>query len=271
MSDTPTVEKLVTTITERLAPYPDERFVLLDPSPRLIDAVARVATDSVALPHVDVVASEAVLRTVRQRFLLATRVSTALAADRCRLRAADTDNLSTVFVSPRRVCVVAVVGEAATVRAVPSADWTATFYTEAQETLATTEPYRLRIPPLDDILSADDSPLPAAFHEGFESALEIAASFDDPTLFDPVRTALALAGRHAILNYDVSRWGEQVGVASTATFSRRKGQLEDAGHLTTEAVSTGLGRPRQRLLLTDTSQATLDEGGLAELLRSVHE
>jgi hypothetical protein len=270
MRDTPVVETLTTAITERLAPYADERFLLLDPPPRLIDALVRAVTGETTLPHVDVAASETTLRTVRQQFLLATRVATAVATDRCRLRGTDTDDLSTVFVSPDRLCVVVVVDDAATVREPPSGDWTTAFYAAGQETFANAEPYPLRTPTLEELLSSDDTPLPAAFHDAFETALDIAASFDDPALFDPVRTALVLAARHELLNYDVSRWGERVGVASKATFSRRKGQLEDA-HLTTEEVSAGLGRPRQRLLLTDTSRAVLDEGGLAELLRSVHE
>jgi hypothetical protein len=254
-----------------LTPYADEQFLLLDPAPRTIDALAR-AFDAATLPHVDVVASEAVLRTVRRNFVLAIRVATAVAAERCRLQATDTEDLSTLFVSPQRVCVVVVVmDDTVTVRELPSADWTTAFHTEARETFVDAEPYPLRTPTRDELLSANDSNLPAAFHEDFETALAVTASFDDPEAFDPVRTALVLAARHAALNYDVSRWGERLGVASSATFSRRKGQLEDADHLTTEEVSTGLGRSRQRLLLTDASWAALDDGGLAELLRRVHE
>lgn len=269
MSDTQ-VDALATAITEQLTPYADEQFLLLDPAPRTIDALAR-AFDTATLPHVDVVASEAVFRTVRRNFLLATRIATAMAADRCRLRATDTEDLSTLFVSPQRVCLVAVIDGAVAVQELPPADWTTAFSTEARETFAEAEPYPFRTPSSDELLSAADSELPAAFHDDFEAALDIAESFDDPAAFDPVRTALVVAARHAALNYDVSRWGERLGVASGATFSRRKGHLEDASHLTTEEVSTGLGRPRQRLLLTDASQAALDDGGLAELLRRVHE
>jgi len=270
MSDTQAVDALATTITERLTPYVDEEFLLVDPAPRTIHALAR-AFDTTTFPHVDVVASESVLRTVRRNFVLATRVATAVAAERCRLQTTDTEDLSTLFVSPQRVCVVVVIDDVVTVRELPSADWTTAFHTEARETFVDAEPYPLRTPTREELLSADDSNLPAAFHEDFETALAIAASFDDPEAFDPVRTALVLAARHAALNYDVSRWGERLGVASGATFSRRKGQLEDDDHLTTEEVSTGLGRPRQRLLLTDASGAVLDDGGLAELLRRVHE
>jgi hypothetical protein len=264
------VDTLTTAITEQLTPYADEQFLLLDPAPRTIDALGR-AFDAATLPHVDVVASEAVLRTVRRNFLLATRVATAVAAGSCRLRTADTEDLSTLFVSPQRVCLVVVIDGAVTVRELPPADWTTAFSTEARETFAEAEPYPLRTPSSAELLSTADSELPAAFHDDFETALDIAASFDDPATFDPVRTALVIAARHTALNYDVSRWGERLGVASGATFSRRKGHLEDAGHLTTEEVSTGLGRPRQRLLLTDASRGTLDDGGLAELLRRVHE
>ena len=63
--------------------------------------------------------------------------------------------------------------------------------------------------------------------------------------------ALLVAARNEVLLYDISKWGEDVGIASKATFSRTKSRLEDAGVITTEKVPIDVGRPRLRLQLGD--------------------
>jgi DNA-binding MarR family transcriptional regulator len=73
--------------------------------------------------------------------------------------------------------------------------------------------------------------------------------------------SLLVAGKNGELLYDISKWGEDVGVASKATFSRTKTRLEDNGLLDTEKVPIDVGRPRLRLLLGDQrlADATADE------------
>lgn len=66
-----------------------------------------------------------------------------------------------------------------------------------------------------------------------------------------VEIALLLAARNEVLLYDISKWGEDVGLASKATFSRAKSALEDAGLLETEKVPLDIGRPRLRLIAPD--------------------
>jgi predicted transcriptional regulator len=63
--------------------------------------------------------------------------------------------------------------------------------------------------------------------------------------------SLLAAAKHEELLYDISTWGEEVGMASKATFSRTKNQLEERGLIATEKVPIDVGRPRQRLLLGD--------------------
>ncbi|EMA38078.1 transcriptional regulator TbsP [Halococcus hamelinensis] len=68
---------------------------------------------------------------------------------------------------------------------------------------------------------------------------------------DEVVIALLVAAKHEKLLYDISRWGENIGIASKATFSREKMRLEEAGLIATEKVPVDVGRPRLRLLLGD--------------------
>jgi hypothetical protein len=68
---------------------------------------------------------------------------------------------------------------------------------------------------------------------------------------DEVTVALLVAARNEALLYDVSKWGEDVGLASKATFSRTKSHLEDLGIIATEKVPIDVGRPRLRLKFAD--------------------
>jgi hypothetical protein len=75
-------------------------------------------------------------------------------------------------------------------------------------------------------------------------------SSDEDTL-DEVALALLAAANQGIQLYEISRWGEDAGLASKATFSRTKTRLEEHGVLATEKVPIDVGRPRLRLVLGD--------------------
>jgi hypothetical protein len=53
---------------------------------------------------------------------------------------------------------------------------------------------------------------------------------------DEVTISLLVAAKNRELLYDISRWGEDIGLASKATFSRTKTRLEDNGLIETEKV-----------------------------------
>ena len=84
-----------------------------------------------------------------------------------------------------------------------------------------------------------------AYRGDFETVLSIDSSPEQQ--FDPVVLSLLLGATHGELLFDLSRWGEDLGLAIIATFSRRKTDLEEQGYLQTEAISQDVGRPRQRL------------------------
>jgi hypothetical protein len=66
---------------------------------------------------------------------------------------------------------------------------------------------------------------------------------------DEVAISLLVAAKHEVQLYDISKWGEDVGLASKATFSRTKTRLEDQGLLDTEKIPMDVSRPRLRLQL----------------------
>ncbi|MFW6153464.1 MAG: hypothetical protein ACOC42_03805, partial [Halobacteriota archaeon] len=68
------------------------------------------------------------------------------------------------------------------------------------------------------------------------------------------------------LLYDVSKWGEDIGLASKATFSRKKSELEDAGVIDTEKEYIDVGRPRLRLKF---AHASLEGASPADIVDRV--
>ncbi|MEF8813998.1 MAG: DUF5821 family protein [Halovenus sp.] len=112
------------------------------------------------------------------------------------------------------------------------------------------EPFTLRTPALSRVretLEVDISPAAARDFDAMLGALETARG--NGAGLDEVEIALLVAANNGELLYDISRWGEDVSLASKATFSRSKNRLEDSGLLDTEKVPIDVGRPRLRLQL----------------------
>ena len=81
--------------------------------------------------------------------------------------------------------------------------------------------------------------------------------------------SLLVAAKNEALLYDISKWGEDVGIASKATFSRTKTKLEDMGLLDTEKVPIDVGRPRLRLMLGDNRLRDADTDQLASVAQTI--
>jgi hypothetical protein len=88
---------------------------------------------------------------------------------------------------------------------------------------------------------------------------------------DEVTIALLVAANNGELLYDISRWGEDIRLASKATFSRSKNRLEDNGLLDTEKVPIDVGRPRLRLMLGDGDLREADIEKVTQRAQSVLE
>jgi hypothetical protein len=104
---------------------------------------------------------------------------------------------------------------------------------------------------------------------------ETAADFDriigvmgtrrsDDVHLDAVTIALLVTANNRELLYDVTRWAEEIDLASKATVSRTKNRLEESGILDTEKEPIDVGRPRQRLQL---GSPKLRKRGIEEVAR----
>ena len=133
------------------------------------------------------------------------------------------------------------------------------------------ERFSLRSPPITNVREALQDKFDESYLEDFNAMLASQDSLNNPTgQFDEVHLSLLLAAKNESLLYDISKWGEDSGVASKATFSRAKTTLEALGLITTEKVPIDVGRPRLRLLLED-SLADVDTRDLFDVAERQHQ
>jgi hypothetical protein len=140
----------------------------------------------------------------------------------------------------------------------------ATFMAEWEEADQVT----LRTPPLSEIRETLREDIGDETADDFDEFLEATETVDSESALDEVAISLIVAAKNRVLLYDISKWGEDVGLASKATFSRTKTHLEDTGLIDTEKVPIDVGRPRLRLRFADEDlhDASIDD--LLERARS---
>lgn len=98
----------------------------------------------------------------------------------------------------------------------------------------------------------------------FEKALREAKNPERPSLeIDPVFVTLLVGAYNEISFYQLSRWGEDIRLASRAKFSRKKRELEKEHLVSVEKIPRPVGRPRQRLLL---GEAVAEEESLEDIV-----
>lgn len=100
--------------------------------------------------------------------------------------------------------------------------------------------------------------------EDFEEALREAKEPERPSLeIDPVVVSTLVGGYNETSFYQLSRWGEDIGLGSRAKFSRLKRELEEQGVIDYENLPRQVGRPRHRLLL---GEAVAEEESIDEII-----
>lgn len=204
------------------------------------------------LPETRLIASDRLLKDVTDRFLVASNAADLVADGDLALRtAADLQRTSVLVTAERVVAFVDAGGRTGGLTTTDDA-FVAAARDSVAEDWARAEEFALRTPPLSRVRRTLDAEIGSAVARDFDDVLTAAdAAGDAIDDLDEVVVSLLVAARNRVLLYDISKWGEDVGVASKATFSRTKTTLEDVGLLDTEKVPIEVGRPRLRLKLAD--------------------
>ena len=211
---------------------------------------------------VHLLADELVLKDVVDDFVVASMAADLIHEDRLILRTDGGAAENTLIISEEvLVTVITVNGDVYGLATEESS-----FVGDVRERVAVlwadASDFRLRTPPITVVTQTMGEEIGPDVAEEFTAVLQaIDAARDNGGALDEVTICLLVAAANDVLLYDISKWGEDVGIASKATFSRTKSQLEESGLLDTEKVPIDVGRPRLRLKLADERlvDATPDE------------
>lgn len=253
-------------LREALSAADDELFVI-NPDPAAIDELVEVMDDDA--PTVRLLAVEDSLKTVMDDFLVGSRAADHLEAGRLEIRILDNPT-NTLLVTDESVVAVVRADERVAGLTTDDESFIDDAYQRFSDAWDDADAYDLRTPAISRVRTTLQDELGGPTADDFENvlaSLETARGNGDG--LDEVTISLLVAAKNEDLLYDISRWGEDVGIASKATFSRTKTRMEEMGLIDTEKVPIDVGRPRLRLKLGDDRLREADNGQLASIAQSM--
>jgi hypothetical protein len=211
-------------------------------------------------PTVRLLMADSVLKWFRRDFHLASTTAELVAAGELAIRVADEVVANAVITTEQAV--VSLVRAENQVAGLGTDDETfvASMRDNCEEAWATAATADLRTPPrtrvYETLAGALGSDVEADYRAMLDavgttrSSRSVPVDTGDNSLGEVAFAILAGAKREVQL-FELATWGEDVGLASRATFSRVKTALEDRGVVETEKIPIDVGRPRQRLVLAN--------------------
>ncbi len=255
--------------SDAFADVSGEAFVIV-PSAISIERLITVLDDLDNPPTVRLLALEDSLKEVLSDFIVASTAADLVSDGTLSLRTTDGAGMSPLIISETAVVSVVRANEKVAGLVTENGE----FVESAREQYATlwesSPEYNLRTPPISRVretLEEDFGPDIRADFDGVLASLDTARGDGDG--LDEVTISLLVAAKNELLLYDISKWGEDTGVASKATFSRTKTELEEMGLVNTSKVPIDVGRPRLRLLPGDERLADADADELASIAQSL--
>ncbi|MFB6251309.1 MAG: transcriptional regulator TbsP [Halobellus sp.] len=243
---------------------------VVGPTSAIVETLVTRTLSTDDSPGVRVLATEQLLKSATDDFLVASNAADLLDSGALDLRTVDAPPDNSLVVTDSSIIAVVTVGDRVAGLSTEddslvdtAADTFAAQFTAARE-------FSLRTPALSDVRESLEAALGANVREEFDAVLTSLETVQDARAgLDEVTISLLVAARNEVLLYDVSKWGEDVGIASKATFSRTKTELEESGLIKTEKVPIDVGRPRLRLDLADNRLREADVTDLAAVARDL--
>ena len=230
------------------------------------EELIEVLTEMDDPPTVRLLARESVLKWLRSEFLLASATAELIAAETLSVRTTGEPFENVLLVSTESVVSLVPADERVAGLVSDDTEFVETVREHWASVWETGEEFALRTPArsvVHESLTAEFGPAVEADFQTMLGALDTARGDGDSP--DEVVVSLLAAAKHEELLYDISKWGEEVGIASRATFSRVKNRLEEHGLIATEKVPIEVGRPRMRLVLGDERLREADAGELTSV------
>ena len=249
----------------------DGDLFVVDPSAEAVEAIVDLATTfDGELPTIKLLADERVLKSVMDDFLVASNAADLVEAGSLELRELGDDVDNSLLVSADRAMALVSAGERVAALTTDDAEFVETAFETYADRFETADAFNLRTPAISRVRSTLEGSIDDATRADFDSVLSsLETARGDGDGLDEVTISLLVAAKNDVLLYDISKWGEDVGIASKATFSRTKTRLEEMGLIDTEKVPIDVGRPRLRLKLGDDRLKSAQADDLASVAQSM--
>lgn len=237
-------------------------YLVLNPSEAAIDALVEVLQSRTSPPTVRLFASESALKDLVDDFLIASAVADLIDDGTLSVRTLTDVPNNALLLSPESVASLVEGPDSVAGLATTADDFVESTYDHYDRRWQAAEEFSLRTPPRSQVIETLEAEIGSDVATDFAAMLDsLDAASGNGQGIDEVTISLLVAARNGELLYDISKWGEDVGLASKATFSRTKTRLEDNGLIETEKVPIDVGRPRLRLLPGDArlAEAAIDD------------
>jgi hypothetical protein len=247
--DAPRVEENTSSIFEDVfADTNGDNFFAIRFSEEGILELVEQLSETEEPPTIQLLASEDILKQLRDDFSVASSAAELVAADTLSLRVIPDLSGNQLLITEDQVLSFVHANSQIGCTAIVDGKFVTAARKEYSELWDDAEEFSLRAPPYSRISETLTEEFGSDLEADFQAMVD-ALDATDSDEFDEVAAVLLAAAKHKELLYDISKWGEDVGLASKATFSRTKNQLEKAGLIETKKVPIDVGRPRLRLLL----------------------
>lgn len=247
------LKKDITDILQSALSAATDDLLVVDPTETTIESLVAVATEfDGALPTVRMLAGERAIKATMEDFLIASKAADLIDSGQLSLRTLDDPAANSLLISDDSVLALVEAGDRVAALTTDDGEFVDQARTTYVNQWEAAEAFQLRTPPISRVretLAADISEKAQADFDAVLAELETARGNGEG--LDEVTVSLLVAAKNEVLLYDISKWGEDVGIASKATFSRTKTKLEDKELIATEKVPIDVGRPRLRLQLGD--------------------
>lgn len=229
-----------------MIPDGGEPVLYLNPRATQITSLIEEVTAMTDQPAVQLLAEREELNDACTDFMTAAKMADLIEQGQLKLQTLTTPVENTLIVTESDTVVPITDGHQLSTS---EQEFSTALYGDVRSQFEAAERYQLRTPALSTVKETLREDIGDDIADEFEKVLSTADEISNTVDYlNVVEVLLLLAARNRVLLYDISKWGEDVGVASKATFSRTKSALEEADLIETEKVPIDIGRPRLRLI-----------------------
>ena len=243
------VERSLPDLFEQVRSITNGDLVFMNPSRTMIAGLVEWGVRLEDNPHVQLLAEEWTLKYTLRQCPVASRSAHLIEAEQLDLRYVSDPPKTAVITDGEHSIALIEAGQHMGALVTTEQPFVEDLHQRYLDMFAQAEGITIHTPPISVIVETLAEHLGDDRREDFEAFVD--AVDGTSASLDEVMIALLIAAKNHDLLYDISKWGEDIGLASKATFSRKKSELEDAGLIDTDKEYIDVGRPRLRLKFTD--------------------